>query len=250
MSFIAFLSNGVTTSMRGSGTLIDAIWLSGVLRAVVVHLDAVEQRRRGAAGAHGLELVPRRLDRLLHPPLRVARPGRRASRASFLLPGHQRAEILARRRRTMFSSSFTLKTRIGMAFSMHSESAVVSITRSPRSMASRCVIRRISRASAYSPRIPVEHALDAVLAHQQDVGADLAGAQGRRRVGREVRVAGAAGEDHDAPLLQVAHRAAADVRLGHLLDVERATARASTSPRRSQASCTASALSTVASMPA
>ena len=50
---------------------------------------------------------------------------------------------------------------------------------------------------------------------------DLDGAQRGRRVGREERVAGARREDHDAPLLEVAHRAAADVRLGDLGDRDR-----------------------------
>ena len=50
---------------------------------------------------------------------------------------------------------------------------------------------------------------------------DLGGAQRGRGVGGEVGVAGAAGEDHDAALLQVAHRAAPDVGLGHRRDLER-----------------------------
>src|SRR6185312_9981712 len=36
-------------------------------RAVVVDRDAVEQRRRRAAGPHGVEVLVRRLDRLVHP---------------------------------------------------------------------------------------------------------------------------------------------------------------------------------------
>ncbi len=40
-------------------------------------------------------------------------------------------------------------------------------------------------------------------------------------VGREERVAGARGEDHDPALLEVAHRAPADVRLGDLGDRDR-----------------------------
>ena len=55
---------------------------------------------------------------------------------------------------------------------------------------------------------------------------DLGRAQRRRRVGREERVAGAGGEDHDAALLEVAHRAAADVGLGDLGDRRSPTARA------------------------
>ena len=45
--------------------------LSGVVGAVVVDLDAVEQVRRRAAGAHGRELGPGGLDGLLHPARRL-----------------------------------------------------------------------------------------------------------------------------------------------------------------------------------
>ena len=41
------------------------------------------------------------------------------------------------------------------------------------------------------------------------------------RVGREERIAGAGGEDDDAALFQVAHGAAADVVLAHLVDADR-----------------------------
>src|SRR5919112_2883015 len=44
---------------------------------------------------------------------------------------------------------------------------------------------------------------------QDHVGLYLKRAQGRGRVGREIRVAGAGGEDDDAPLLYVAYGAAA-----------------------------------------
>src|SRR3954451_3894279 len=70
-------------------------------------------------------------------------------------------------------------------------------------------------------RVGGEHALDAVLGHEDRLGVDLAGAQRGGGVRREERVAGAGREDHDAPLLEVAHRTAADVRLGDLADVER-----------------------------
>ena len=42
-----------------------------------------------------------------------------------------------------------------------------------------------------------------------------------RRIGREERVARPGGEDHDPALLQVANRAAADVRLGDLVHGDR-----------------------------
>ena len=104
---------------------------------------------------------------------------------------------------------------------MQSDSAVVSITFSPRSIASRCVIRGRNSASELLPRVAVVHALDAVLRHQDRVGAHLERAQRGGGVGREERVAGAGREDHDAALLEVAHRAAPDVRLGHLGDRQR-----------------------------
>ena len=70
-------------------------------------------------------------------------------------------------------------------------------------------------------RVAVVDALDAVLRHQDRLGADLERAQRRGGVGREERVARAGGEDHDALLLEVADRAAPDVRLGDLGDRDR-----------------------------
>src|SRR6266850_3501141 len=54
-----------------------------------------------------------------------------------------------------------------------------------------------------------------------DLGAHLAATQRRRGIGGEERISRPGGEDHDLALLQVADRLAADVRLDHLLDVER-----------------------------
>jgi len=47
--------------MCGSGTLMLATPFRGG-RPVVVHLDAVEQRWRGAAGTHGLQIAPEDVD--------------------------------------------------------------------------------------------------------------------------------------------------------------------------------------------
>src|SRR3954454_10961128 len=69
-------------------------------------------------------------------------------------------------------------------------------------------------------RVVVVDALDAVLGHEQRLGVDLDRAQRRRGVRGEERIDGAGGEDDDAALLEVAHRAAADVGLGHLLHVD------------------------------
>ena len=56
---------------------------------------------------------------------------------------------------------------------------------------------------------------------EQDLGVDLDRAQGGRRVGREVGIAGAGHEHDDAALLEVPDRAAADVRLGDLVHGDR-----------------------------
>ena len=53
-------------AIRGSGMAIEAIWGSGVGRAVVVDDDLGEHRRRGPAGADGGELLLGVLDRPLH----------------------------------------------------------------------------------------------------------------------------------------------------------------------------------------
>ena len=56
---------------------------------------------------------------------------------------------------------------------------------------------------------------------EQGLGVDLGGTQGRGRVGGEERVAGAGGEDHHPALLEVAHGATADVRLGDARHLDR-----------------------------
>ena len=81
--------------------------------------------------------------------------------------------------------------------------------------------RRQERRVRVVLRVAVVDAPHAVLRHQDRLGADLERAQRGGRVGREERVAGAGREDHDAALLEVAHRPAADVRLGDLGDLER-----------------------------
>ena len=57
---------------------------------------------------------------------------------------------------------------------------------------------------------------------EQQVGADLDRAQRRARIGGEERRTHAGGENADAALLEVADRAAADVVLAHLVDLDRA----------------------------
>ena len=56
---------------------------------------------------------------------------------------------------------------------------------------------------------------------EQQVGLDLDRAQARGGVGREERIAGAGGEDRHAALLEVPHRATADVVLADLVDAHR-----------------------------
>jgi hypothetical protein len=65
-------------------------------------------------------------------------------------------------------------------------------------------------------RVAVIHAVDAVLAHQYGLGADLEGAQRRGGVGREERVPRAARENDHALLLEMPDRAPAQVRLRDL----------------------------------
>ena len=99
-------------------------------------------------------------------------------------------------------------------------------------------------------RIAVVHALHPVLRHEDRLGADLERAERGSRVGREERVAGAGGEDHDALLLEVADRAAPDVRLRDLGHRDRRLHARVDALSRSSASCSDSALSSVASIPA
>src|SRR5581483_5773959 len=70
-------------------------------------------------------------------------------------------------------------------------------------------------------RVAVVDPAHLVLRHQDRLGADLQGAERGRGVGREERVAGTGGEDHDAALLEVPDGAAANVRLGDLGDGDR-----------------------------
>ena len=121
----------------------------------------------------------------------------------------------------MLRSSPMLKTKIGRSLSMHSVSAVVSITLRPRSIASMWLMRGISRASGSSRGSASSTPSTAVLGHQDALRADLERAQGGGRVGGEERVAGAAGEDDDPLLLEVADRPAPDVGLGDLLHRDR-----------------------------
>src|SRR5207245_11416934 len=68
-------------------------------------------------------------------------------------------------------------------------------------------------------RIGVEDAVHARRL-EDDLGADLHGAETRGRVGGEEGVAGAGSEDDHAALLEVPRRAAADVGLGDLLHLD------------------------------
>ena len=55
----------------------------------------------------------------------------------------------------------------------------------------------------------------------ENVGADLDRAQARGGVGREERIARARREDRDSALFEVAHRAAANIVLANLVDLQR-----------------------------
>ena len=69
-------------------------------------------------------------------------------------------------------------------------------------------------------RVGAVDAVD-VLGQQDHVGVDLRGPQDGAGVGGEEGVAGAAAENHDAALLQMADGLAADVRLGDLVHLHR-----------------------------
>ncbi len=152
--------------------------------------------------------------------------------------------------RRMLPGVMTSKTRIGRSFSLQSVNAVRSITR-------RSLVMRLAEGDlvvASSPSGPASgiggvDAVDAAVgALQHHVGLDLGGAEGGGRVGGEERVAHAGGEDDDPALLEVAHGPTADVGLGHL-GMSMALCTRVGWPWRSRASCRASALMTVASMP-
>src|SRR5580658_8467971 len=75
--------------------------------------------------------------------------------------------------------------------------------------------RRVGEADG----VPVVDPLD-LRRLEEGVGVNLHGAKRRSGVGREVRVAGPAGEDDDPTLLEVAYRPPADVRLRDLSDLD------------------------------
>ncbi len=81
-------------------------------------------------------------------------------------------------------------------------------------------VRQEGRVSVLA-RVDVVDALHVVLGHQYRLRVDLERSQRGGGVGREERVARAGGEDHDAALLEVAHRAPPDVGLRDLLDRDR-----------------------------
>ena len=110
-------------------------------RPVVVDLDPVEQRRRGAAGPDGVEVLVGRVDRLVHPLRRVAHEVVDSCHSRHLLRSASRsASRRSRRRRpARCCPGASSNTWMGRLLSMQSESAVVSITFRPRSIA--CEVR-------------------------------------------------------------------------------------------------------------
>ena len=65
-SFIADLSHGWIISRRASGTVMAAIWFSGVGHAIVVHQHILDQARRSAPRSDARQLAFQRSDGLLH----------------------------------------------------------------------------------------------------------------------------------------------------------------------------------------
>ncbi len=140
-----------------------------------------------------------------------------------------------------------LKTTIGSLLSMQSEMAVASITLRPCSSTFRYEISANFVAVAIEHRIGRVDAVD-LRALEDDVRLHLHRPQRGGGVGGEVGVAGAGGEDDDAAFFEVADGAPADERLGDGAHLDgRGHARGT--PMCSSASCSASALITVASMP-
>src|SRR6185437_3637111 len=120
------------------------------LGAVRGHLHAVEQRRRGPARAHGGELVAGVLDSLVHPAGGILPHVIDHVATSAGMPAAMIVPIRSpRTTRSMFDSSSRLKTYSGTRLSMQRDSAVVSMTFRPRSIASRWVSSGIRRASGF-----------------------------------------------------------------------------------------------------
>ena len=135
-------SNGCATMRLGSGIERLATWLSGMRRAVRVHVHGVEHADRRAAGAHVGQVAPHALDAGVHPcldfreeALEVVDVHRVSSRRGT---GRDQAETVdpigspstARRR---LPGVRRLNTRMGRRLSMQREIAVASITCSRRS---------------------------------------------------------------------------------------------------------------------
>ena len=192
----------------------------------------------------------RRLDRLVHPRASRPRSSRRSRHQLVLLrrrddradplAGDDAADVpAARARRRGSGGGCPCRAR---ARSCPSSSARA---RSPR-------VRELGQEARVrvEPRIAVVDALAPRASPSGSPRRRSRARAARRGVGGEERVARAGGEDHDAALLEVADRAAADVRLGDLGDRRAPTGRACRAPWRSSASCRASALRSVASIPA
>src|SRR5262249_54726944 len=121
--------------------------------AVVVHPDAIEQRRGGTAGPHGGELTPQPIQRRVHAGLHLLQHGLHDDllfEGTAALP-HGAFQLIRGEPwgspfsyvdvtieptgsphtiRRMLPGRVRSKTTIGSLFSMHSEMAVVSITAS------------------------------------------------------------------------------------------------------------------------
>ena len=179
-----------------------------------------EERRRGTSGADRVELVVRRLDRLVHAPLRIREEVLDGSHAPSFRGSDDRADALAR--------GHPADVPLRELEDVDRQPVVHAQGECRRVHDLEAALDRLQMGQLGDElrgrvlvRVAVVHALDAVLRHQDRLRADLERAQRRGRVGREERVAGAGREDHHPPLLQVADRAAPDVRLGDLGDRDR-----------------------------
>src|SRR3954453_3387802 len=107
--------------------------------SVVVDADAVQQTRARAPGTDGVELLARGLHGLVHVLARVLKEF--VDHVVTSVPTRS-PEII----RLMLASSAMLKTWMGSLLSMHSASALESITRRSRCSASRAVISGMNSA--------------------------------------------------------------------------------------------------------
>jgi hypothetical protein len=252
---IAVLSNGRDQQRSRIGRADVGELVQGRLGAVVVDHDAAEHRRVGASGAHDADVALEGVERLLHalarllddgfhgaPPGRgcgaqstvaTARAGRPLSRSGPRGPrrfvGEARGDVVGDARADVLAGQQPLQVAGGEDVE-HGDRQVAAHAQADGGRVHHLEAllqdvhgrqRGVAPGLGVAAGVGVVHAVDPVLGHQHHVGVDLQRAQRGGRVGGEERVAGAAAEDDDAALLEVAQGATADVRFGDRLHRDR-----------------------------